>query len=170
MEPDPLEVAAWELALDELDARRLPALAVDALVRGLDSPTLLELAEQRADDVRASRELFRSVVEELGIVVPDRDRVVWNLVRLTARGMVEGTVAPEAGCRAIGRWAHEVERRDDLMVFVGLEDEFQRWHLDYRAALEAMAVEEAGDLLERLDPETERGTRAAERGQRRRLR
>lgn len=152
VQPDPLEVASWELELGELDPERLPALAVDALVRGLDSPALLALAAQDAADTRASLDLFRTAVEELGIVVPERDELVWNLVRETARLTAAGVLSPAVGCRALARRASSVEHGDDLMVFVALADELQGWVLDDRTEVERAIRAEVDALLEQPRP------------------
>lgn len=97
MRTDPLEVAAWELVIGDLRSEDLPALATDALARGVDSPTLGELAAQSSSDVRASRELFDEVLGELRIEVPPRDQALWNLVRETAHAVVEANMMPEIG-------------------------------------------------------------------------
>ena len=68
----------------------VPEIATDALVRGLDSPALRVLAGQARWDVRDSSELFRVVLDELGIELPDPDRAQWNLARRTAGEIVAG--------------------------------------------------------------------------------
>lgn len=72
-EVDPLDVAAWRMAMGSLASEDRPEIATDALVRGLDGPPLRILAGQSRDDVRASADLFRVAVDELGIELPDGD-------------------------------------------------------------------------------------------------
>ncbi|WP_147431892.1 hypothetical protein [Motilibacter peucedani] len=151
MRADPLAIAAWELVTGELRTEELPALAVEALGRGVDSPTLGELAAQSPSDVRASRDLFVRVLDELGIELPDQDRARWNLVRETARAVVEAEIVPEAGARRIWRWASEVEDSGDLRIFVGLASELED-HPEDRALLETQVLAEAVELLQRSTP------------------
>jgi len=148
---DPLEIAAWELVAGELRSEDLPALASDALVRGVDSPTLGELAAQSSSDVRTSADLFREVITELGIELPDLDEALWNLVRSTVRGVVDGDVPPGIGARKIWRWAWDVEDSGDLRIFIGLASELDDYPED-RAVLEAQIMAEAGELLRRGQP------------------
>lgn len=153
MEVEPLEVAAWELVLDEVRAEELPGLAVDALLRGVDAPTLSALAGQPARDVRTSRDLFRLVLEELGIELPSHDAAVWNLVRSSARAIVEGSLSVDAGVQRIERWAWplSIEDSGDLRVFVALADELAE-HPEARAELEHHTRIEAEALLQRPRP------------------
>lgn len=148
---EPLEVASWQLVVGDLRTEDLPALAVDALERGVDTPTLGELAAQHASDVRVSRELFMHVIEELGLDLPDPDQARWSLVRETARGIVDAEVEPEVGARRIWRWALGVEDSGDLRIFVGLASEMED-HPDEHARLGQQVVEEAAELLRRGRP------------------
>lgn len=150
---EPLAVAAWELVTGELRAEDLPVLAADALARGLDSPTLGELAAQSASDVRDSRDLFGQVINELGIELPDPDRARWNLVRETARAIVDVEIVPEVGARKIWRWAWDVADSGDLRIFVGLASELED-HPGDHARLEGQILAEAAELLRRPRPRT----------------
>ena len=52
----------------------LPEMATEALVRGIDSPSLRLLAGQPRNDVRYSADLFLAALDELGIEVLEPDR------------------------------------------------------------------------------------------------
>ena len=146
-----MAIAAWELVTGDLRTEELPTFAVEALARGADSPTLGELAAQSPFDVRASRDLFERVLDEFGIVLPDQDQARWNLVRETARAIVEAEIVPEAGARRICRWASDVEDSGDLRIFVGLASELED-HPEDRARLESQVLAEAVELLRRPNP------------------
>jgi hypothetical protein len=59
VDADPLEASAWRWIAGDLTSGGLPALATDALMRGIDSPALRELAAQNPGQVRDSQDLFR---------------------------------------------------------------------------------------------------------------
>ncbi|UFS59785.1 hypothetical protein [Subtercola endophyticus] len=72
-EDEPLELASWQMIVGILRSEDLPDLATDALVRGVDSPSLRVLAGADADDVRESRDLFVDALAELNISILDED-------------------------------------------------------------------------------------------------
>lgn len=118
-----IEVAACRLVTGELPAESLPQLATDALVDGLDSPSLRLLAGQAPGDVRDSRDLFEQVLDELAIEIPDVDAAHWRLVTRAATDIVARRVDPVRGAGAM--WDAYVDVRDsgDLRIFVGLLSE-----------------------------------------------
>lgn len=59
----------------------LPDIAAKALVEGLDTPTLRELAGAPADDTVYARELLTQVMIELGYEAPAADASPWQRVR-----------------------------------------------------------------------------------------
>jgi hypothetical protein len=149
-DPDPLELAACALATGDLRSETLPDLAVDALLRGIDSPSLLMLAGQHRSDVRDSADLFRSALAELGIDVPDRQTALWTHVRTTAQAMCDGTVAPAVGTDRIWMLYLDLEDNGDLRIFAGLGSELDSSPDD--AAIGAQMVAEAAELLQRPGP------------------
>jgi hypothetical protein len=146
-----LEEAAWQLAVGTLAPEDLPELATDALVRGLDSPTLRVLAGQPPDDVRESADLFRVVINELGIELPDADTAQWHLVRRTAANMVTGRIRPAHGATELWLAYQKVRDNGDLRIFVGLASMLDD-HPEDAEQLETAMVAEARDLLARPVP------------------
>lgn len=59
----------------------LQDLAARALVAGLDTPALRELAGAPADDTAGARELLTQVMAELGFAAPEPDATPWQRVR-----------------------------------------------------------------------------------------
>jgi hypothetical protein len=150
-EPDPLEVAAWQMAAGRLASDDLPEVATDALVRGLDSPALRVLAGQARWGVRDSSDLFRVVLDELGIELPDADRAQWYLARRTAREIVAGRIS--AACGADELWLAYQKMRDngDLRIFVCLASTLDD-HPEAAEQIEAAIVAAARELLDRPAP------------------
>jgi hypothetical protein len=150
---DPLELAALRLVVGELASEDLPVLAVDALVRGVDSPSLRELAGERPGaDPRGAMDLFQAALEELGIEPPAEHDALWQLAKHAAEQIVNGELAPFDGASWI--WRHvsrRIEAEGDLRVFVGLASEWED-HPEYRSSIEATIVEEARILVGRDEP------------------
>ncbi|MEV6897971.1 hypothetical protein [Amycolatopsis sp. NPDC051372] len=117
------ELAA--LAMDRLVGRTvlpddLVTAAARAIVAGLDSPTLPELAGLGHDDTTAS-DLFSQVVAELGIEVPtDAATARWQLLGEALAALARGDVSVNEGATAV--W--ELDRRLD---YPDALDEMRRW-------------------------------------------
>jgi hypothetical protein len=158
---DPLVVAAWHYAVGDLRAEDLPDLATDALVRGLDSPSLRSLAGQNPGDVRDSRDLFLRVLSELNITSLDVESPIWQLVRFTATAIVSGDISPAEGAGWIARSAYwRAEEEGDLRIFVGLASELED-HPDYIDSIEKAIVNAATEMLHRAEPRRWMKLRAA---------
>jgi hypothetical protein len=149
---DPLELAALRLALDEQPSEDLPAIATEALVRGLDSQALREAAGTPSADVRDARGHFIDALEELGYSIPGEEEAVWRLVRHTAEQIVQGDITPYDGASWIWRSAYRrVEHEGDLRIFVGLASEWED-NPEYRDQYDEDIVDEARTLLARQHP------------------
>jgi NAD(P)-dependent dehydrogenase (short-subunit alcohol dehydrogenase family) len=81
-------------------------------------PALRVLAGQARWDVQDSSDLFRVVLDELGIELPDADRAQSRLARRTAGEIVAGHI--RAACGADELWLVHQKVRDsgDLRIFV----------------------------------------------------
>ena len=123
---DPLVSVAALLVLDKQPTEALPDVATDALLRGIDSPSLRALAGTPASDVRESRDLFWAAMNELHVDPPTADEARWSLVLSWARDIEAGRVSPAEGARRIwwDGW-EELGRPDELTVFVGLASEWE---------------------------------------------
>lgn len=145
-------MATWRLAVGDLPSEQLTDLACAALARGVDSPSLSELAGLPSGVVREAADLFRASLDELGVPVPSEEEALWNLVRWTARRIVAGKTPPIEGARWIWREAsNRVQQEGDLRIFVGLASEWDD-HPDTHADIRRQIVEEAGELLQRPAP------------------
>jgi len=149
---EPLEIAAWRLSVGLHRSEDLPSIATDALVRGIDSPSLRELAGQAPRDVRESVDLFVAALDELGIDMPTEQDALWKLAQLTAAQITSGAINAYDGAQWIW-WnlSHRQEREGDLRVFIGLASEWDD-HPSARGELDAAIVDAARDLLTRAEP------------------
>jgi hypothetical protein len=150
-EADPLEVATWRMAAGSLPSEDLPEIATEALVRGLDSPTLRVLAGQSRDDVRDSAELFRVALDELGIDLRDADSAQWDLAERTAGDIVAGRIGPARGATELWLAYRNVRDNGDLRIFVGLASMLDD-HPEDAEQIEADVVAAARELLARPAP------------------
>lgn len=146
---------AAELSLGLLRREDLPDLAVDSIMRGLDSPSLGELAGLSAGDLSDAFDLIRAALDELGVSIPspdERDAALWTVIRAEAHAMVAGRRPPIDSARWIWQVAAlEVEEEGDLRVFIGLASEWDD-HPSERPRLERAIVSAAQELLARPAP------------------
>ena len=119
-----LSRAAGLVVLGQQPPESLPTLATDALVRGLDSPSLRELAGVRAADYQEARDPFQRVCRELGIRIPTPDQARWSLAYEWAEAIVTGELSPVVGARRIWweAWEH-LGRPNVLTPFVTFASE-----------------------------------------------
>lgn len=149
---EPLEFAGLRLALGYQAAEELPYIAADALVRGLDSPSLRMAAGAAKDEPWEARECFWAALSELGVPTYSGQDALWRLARHHAECIVQGTVDPHTGARAIwSEVAHQVEREGDLRIFIGLASEMDD-HPEARTELGEMTIAAARELLTRSEP------------------
>lgn len=149
---DDLGLTACRFIVGDVPSEDLPGIATDALVRGVDSPSLRELAGLRPSDVREASDLFRAALDELGLPLPIKDEALWRLVRHIATRVVSGDLPPQDGAMWI--WvnaANEVEEEGDLRIFIGLASERQD-HPDAGDEIDAQVIEAAHELLARAEP------------------
>lgn len=124
-----------------------PDLATDALVRGVDSPSLRQLAGARADDGWVCDQLFRDTLDELGIITPDERTARRLLIRSVELDVVRGDLAPILGAIDINELIdHEADGSDSLLVFSGLLAEDEEYP-DRRPQIERRIRAAATDLL-----------------------
>jgi hypothetical protein len=86
---------AIRLAMDESVGDDLPMAAAHALTRGVDSPSLRELAGLSKGQPREAVDLFRQAMHELGCPVPNKSGARLHLMREAAANIVAGKGDPE---------------------------------------------------------------------------
>jgi hypothetical protein len=136
------------MVIDDQPTEELPDLAAEALVRGLDTPSLRQLAGTPSNEVRDARDFFLQAVEELGWRKPADESARETLVRHWAEQMLAGTLTPYEASRLIWKKASwQLPEEAGLMVFVGLASEWDD-HPEYRSDLEVQMLEEPLRIVE----------------------
>jgi hypothetical protein len=108
-----------------LPVEAFPDVAADLLVRGCDSPALREVAGHPRNDPRGTRDLWAIVREELGIPDEDDAEARWILVRDWTSRIVDGSLDPVEGARAIlGCGWFELGQPEELTGFLALMDDW----------------------------------------------
>jgi hypothetical protein len=134
---------------EDFPSEKLPEVATEALVRGVDSPLLRELAGGPTDDHQDLRDLFVATMAELGLPVPTREDAIWERVYGWAAEMVAGTLDPYEASSSIGLFGWDkLGRPQELHDF----EWFARlWDADpdHGPELAKAMLREARALLER---------------------
>jgi hypothetical protein len=116
-------VALWEVRTTS-GAEEVISAATDAIVAGVDSPTLRELAgASPKEDYWTLRPLIEGTLDELGVPYPGpgTDEIQIAGARVMCRRLLDGTVAP----REFATWAHNTighEGAGRLQPLVELDD------------------------------------------------
>ena len=137
---------AYRFLAGEVPSEDLPSWAAQALVDGLDSPALRELAGLPRGEVREARDLFRQAVVELGAVLPTEDASPGDLALFWASRVVAGSVAPVDGANWIIRYGEELGWPERLQRLLGLASVWDDWP-EGRRETERSIVAEAQALL-----------------------
>ncbi|MEV6330449.1 hypothetical protein [Streptomyces sp. NPDC051909] len=134
---------------------------LDALIAGVDSPSLPELSGLLRSEEPEAPELFERVLDELGLAfrAPAEPRAAaWAFALWTAERMVDGSLDPASGAHLISaEIADDLGRPEELDALVHCSCMLDSWEESWSvpvAALEAEAIEAARALL--------RGRRAEE--------
>ena len=156
-----LELAAAYWSLGQLASDKLPEIATDALVRGLDSYSLRILSGERDPILAEVGPRFEKSLSELGIAIPGPYEAGMKIAHHYARSIVSGVIAPYEGAKII--W-HEVfwelDGPEELRFFVGAFSEYEdfmtagsiefygkRRCIEVRRDIEVRIVEKAKKLI-----------------------
>jgi len=152
-----LRVLAIREALYEeiVGADVLIATALNALLDGVDSPSLPLLAGLTRREEGDAHDLFNAVVNELNIAPPTPAKTAperWNLVRWLCQALVDGELKPEYAGRLIW-WEgwDELGYPESLRPLVGQVSEWDDWTPSWtidRHQIGQLIVDEAKKLLD----------------------
>lgn len=129
---EPLRMFAIRRLLGEtVGADQLIARALDALLGGVESESLVLLAGLTRDEEPEAQDLFTGVVEELALAptLPgDPKEARWELVRWWCSEIVTGGLRPEVAARLIW-WEgfNELGYPDALQGIVGAVVQWEDW-------------------------------------------
>lgn len=150
-----LRMHAVREALGEIvGADQLINAALNALMHGVESPSLPLLAGLSRQEEGDAHELFRAVISELALAPPtpiNSDAERWRLVRWLCEAIAEERIEPEVAGRLIWfqGW-NELDYPDALQPLVGWVSEWEDWSPSWgvdRDHYRRLIVEEARRLL-----------------------
>ena len=145
-----IEQLAARWVLGHVPGEDLPAAATQALVNGYDGPALREIAGTANPLLRDVADLFERALDELGARRPSRKEAALILARGYAARIVDGSLSPYAGAKAIWRECACEVRPDDhtLDPFIYWADEFEDTRDPERRRLcESAIVDSARQLV-----------------------
>jgi hypothetical protein len=142
--------ALWQTG--RLYPEQVPALAVELLAGGADSPALRELAGMHRPTRAEVEPVMDRALLALGAPRLDTDAAARIAAREIAADAIAGRTTPhDAAISLSALWLnHELPL--DLAVFVGLVGEWQS-HPGFRTEVEAMILEECEQVLAEVDVE-----------------
>ncbi|WP_370409348.1 hypothetical protein [Streptomyces fradiae] len=127
---------------------------LDALLVGVDSPSLPELAGLLRSEEPEAPELFERVLDELGLAfrAPAEPRAAaWAFALWTAEQMVDGSLDPASGAYLIrAEVADELGRPEELDALIDCSVTLDSWEESWGVAVEVLeteAIEAARALL-----------------------
>jgi hypothetical protein len=102
--------------------------AVRAVLRDVESPSLVELAGLSRGEESQAQELFRAATRELSLAPPGEQEGRWALVHWWCQEIDQGRLRPEVGGRLIWEegWNH-LGYPDSLQHLVGWVSEWEDW-------------------------------------------
>ncbi|MEV8533120.1 hypothetical protein [Streptomyces sp. NPDC051211] len=138
---------------------RLIQAGLDALMAGVESPSLALLAGLLRREEPEAPALFDQVLEELGLRFQppaDFDAGKWAMAYWIAGRIVDGSLDPATGAGLIwGDVAEDLDYPEDLKPLVWCAVELDDWHEGCGVSVEALkekAIEAAGQLLSMQAP------------------
>jgi hypothetical protein len=96
-----VQLKCAEVLLGEVAPESLPGWAAEALVGGLDTPALRELAGQPVGESSGVRDMLVKVMGELGEPVPSLPESRVLIVSALANAILSGDLAPEVGAKRV---------------------------------------------------------------------
>ena len=162
-ETDPIQAlrmaAIWERLGQTVGSNQLIKAALDALLAGVESPALAQLAGLGRGEEPEAHDLFNRVIDELGLAptLPDDPAAArWELVRWWCQLIIDEKLPPEVGGRLIWfeGW-NKLNYPNTLQPLVGWVSEWEDWTNAWdtpRQTYRQRIVNAARELLEQPWP------------------
>ncbi|MFE9628414.1 hypothetical protein [Streptomyces sp. NPDC006527] len=145
---DRLQQSAWQCVAEVISPGELPMLAAHALVDGLDSPSLRELAGlPRRSDETEIRELYFQALHELGISLPDEETAGRYLLVSLAFGLAKGELSPKDVADRLSMTVAARTQEETRFLSIAADysewigpDELPAWENDLRTAAHSLTA------------------------------
>ncbi|AXG82700.1 hypothetical protein DVK44_17835 [Streptomyces paludis] len=138
---------------------RLIQVGLDALIAGVESPSLAMLAGLLQSEEPEAPALFDQVLEELGLLFQppaDPRAAKWAMAYWIAGQIVDGSLDPATGTHLIRTdVAYDLNHPEDLQALVSCALNLDSWDDSWDASVEALkeeAIEAAEQLLTKQPP------------------
>jgi hypothetical protein len=145
-----IEQLAARWVLGQLHGKELAGSATQALLDGYDGPALREIAGTAEPLIRDVADVFERALDELRARRPSRKQAALILAKAYAARIVDGSLSPYAGAKAIWQELTSELRPDDhtLDPFIYWADEFEETRDPERRKLcESAIFESARELM-----------------------
>lgn len=119
-------LATAKLTLDRLSGEEIHAVAMRALLDGIDFEEVLVLVDSRKPFASDVEDLFTRMIHKLGVKLPSVQEATLRIAREVATRIVSGSMFPYEGARHIGWTLATIDGHDQrLDVFVALASEYE---------------------------------------------
>lgn len=143
-----IDEAVAKHVLGLLLVERLPAIGLQALESGQDTPSLRQLAGAERDSPDEIRRSFIRWVGEAGLRVPTPPEAAVFFATVIAKTVLAGAMTPYEGARQIwGELYVRFPSLQELTPFVGLASDYEG-HEEHRDAYSRMIVEQCRRLVQ----------------------
>lgn len=123
---DMVAIAAAKLTLGQLSGEEVHAIAMNALLTGIDCEEVLVLVDMRKPFEFDLEELFIRLIDKLGAKLPEIQEATLRVGREVAARIISGSMTPYDGARHIWQTLATIDGHDKrLNVFVGLASEIE---------------------------------------------
>ncbi|MHB0914899.1 MAG: hypothetical protein ACYC4M_04345 [Thermoleophilia bacterium] len=155
MKSQSLEIASCKVALDVSRPSDLIDAATDALVEGLDTPSLRILAGLAEADGAEVKKMFDRSLDELNISLPNEREAALRLAQLICIEILTGQTHPYKGAKRIWKLSLQVndEEMPELDPFIYSFSEWEERPED-RKFFEDKIMIEAREFLHRCGVDT----------------
>jgi hypothetical protein len=102
----------------------VPDLATDLLVRGIESPALVELAGLIRPTFWEVSPVVERAFQEADLPPISREEALWRLAYDTARDIVDGAISPRQGANTLWGICTDLDMPEPLRYFVYLAADY----------------------------------------------
>jgi hypothetical protein len=114
--------AQWTLEM--VPPEQMPDHATDLLVRGIESPAVIELAGMVRPSFWEVSPVVERAFREAGLPALSREEALWRVAYATARSILDDLTAPREGATLLWQICNELDMPEPLRYFVYLAADY----------------------------------------------